>query len=41
MAKSEQSLFVIELPPYRIPQWRTLVRRLDDGHHLCCSGINY
>ncbi|KZE72379.1 ferrous iron transporter B [Paenibacillus elgii] len=26
IAKSEQSLFVIELPPYRIPQWRTLVR---------------
>ncbi|WP_088832438.1 ferrous iron transport protein B [Paenibacillus tyrfis] len=26
IAKSEQSLFVIELPPYRIPQWRTLAR---------------
>lgn len=26
LAKDEESLFVIELPPYRIPQWRTLGR---------------
>ncbi|WP_442601271.1 ferrous iron transport protein B [Paenibacillus sp. KN14-4R] len=24
--KQEQSMFVVELPPYRIPQWRTLFR---------------
>ncbi|TVX99001.1 ferrous iron transport protein B [Paenibacillus cremeus] len=26
IVKGESSLFVIELPPYRIPQWRTLMR---------------
>lgn len=26
LAKDEKSVFVIELPPYRIPQWRTLSR---------------
>lgn len=26
MMKEEQSIFVIELPPYRLPQWQTLFR---------------
>lgn len=26
LAKNEESLFVVELPPYRIPQWKTLGR---------------
>ena len=26
LAKDEESFFVIELPPYRVPQWRTLGR---------------
>lgn len=26
MLKNEQSVFVVELPPYRLPQWRTLFR---------------
>ncbi|MFC5402678.1 ferrous iron transport protein B [Cohnella soli] len=26
LAKEEQSMFIVELPPYRIPQWRTLSR---------------
>jgi ferrous iron transport protein B len=26
LAKGEESMFVVELPPYRIPQWRTLSR---------------
>lgn len=26
LAKEEESMFIVELPPYRIPQWRTLSR---------------
>ncbi|WP_127533181.1 ferrous iron transport protein B [Paenibacillus kobensis] len=26
LAKEEESMFIVEMPPYRIPQWRTLSR---------------
>ncbi|RUS47426.1 ferrous iron transport protein B [Cohnella sp. AR92] len=26
LAKEEESMFIVEMPPYRVPQWRTLIR---------------
>jgi ferrous iron transport protein B len=26
LAKEEESMFIVEMPPYRVPQWRTLSR---------------